>query len=101
MKAIQTFQLEQADQYWCNVDFFTTSHSSLYVEAKYKDDVRFICFSSMKYYQGPLVWQGLNFQIASTQEMLAFSRGQSRFDSLPNEHILEVCTLYYLDKPRQ
>lgn len=56
-------ELSNPDQYLCRVSMYRIGHSELYIRISKADDIRYMCFGSVHYYQGPMRWQGANFSL--------------------------------------
>ena len=100
MKALETFQLEEAIHYRCKIEAYTSTHSMLLVRIDFEGYVGYILFSFVQFFNGPKWWQGLDFQIASPQMTLDFMRRHSGFDYIKDREILDHYKLFHIERPR-
>jgi len=100
MRAIDTFRSDGASEYGCFVEYYTTVHSRLFLEIRFKHYVGYIQFWAVKFFSGPMMWHGLDFQVAPPEMTLEFIRNHREFDQIHDSIITDDYRLYYLDKPR-
>ena len=73
-EAQNIFEIDNPDEYLCRVHMYQKSHSWLSIEAhrKIANEYKpiFMKFGAVRYFEGPMWWEGANFYIASLAEYI-------------------------------
>ena len=98
--ASNVFNIKDPETYSCRVWHFSVGHSTLAIQvtrtqhSNSPDEVFFLEFDSVRYYEGPLTWHGANF---GTTSLESYAKLLHRLQSLePIEHTVPTET-YEID----
>jgi hypothetical protein len=92
--------------YYCQIWSYLISHSLMLARAYQGDfltgDVFYLLFEGVSYFEGPMSWQGTEFQIASTDECLAIMEKfrRAEIDDVPNRELLDYLHLFRCKTPQ-
>lgn len=86
--------LPNAEKYWCQIYHYNLGHSELSIHLVYETENYYLHFSGVRYFCGPMIWQGANFQLASAEQCLELVRRIRKSVQIPDEMIPEVFQLY-------
>lgn len=98
--AIKALQIDEPDKYWCQIQTYVVGHSTMYIEVSTREQAYYLHFPALRYFSGPLLWQGADFHIAASSECLRLARSMERFDPLDDDIIINQLVLYQIEKPR-
>lgn len=78
----------------CRVIGYIRSHSFMEIKVDYigvntSEDVFYIAFEGVEYFEGPMIWQGGQFRIMSPIDCLNLLHKLGRYEGIPDEYLLK------------
>jgi hypothetical protein len=79
---------------YCRVEGYRKSHSFMEIKVNYKDDLErdtavFLQLPGVEYFEGPMIWQGANFRLASSADCLKLLHQLGRYEGVEDEYLSE------------
>ncbi len=80
----------------CRVWRYMYSHSMLSINAFQLNPEKtyYLLFTSVEFYEGPLFWEGADYQIGSSGHCLDILHRTERFDDIPDAHLSKSFKLF-------
>ena len=90
------FPIEDYEQWTCQVRIYLVSHSQLQIRMENSEtqQVKFINFTGVEFYDGPLEWRGAGFFIGENSECLSILRKMDAYTKDSDDILLSEMSLF-------
>ncbi len=84
------FNLPTPDDWMCSMVRYTWSHSQLVFILQMADATHplKLAFQSVEYFEGPMIWKGVNFRLGSTEEYLQLFHNTQEYHNTSSDFAL-------------
>src|SRR5690606_22753871 len=86
------FSIDNPENYACVIRKYVVGQSVMHIEvvSNFKPpNIFYLVFYPVEYFCGPITWQGVNFEIASSEACLKVISQLERYDNIPDEKLME------------
>jgi len=95
------FNIENPEAYFCTVWSYLASHSMLLIrvdKGELDQEIFYLYFELVQYFEGPLKWKGANFCIGASDECIRLLHRKG-FEGLPQNYLLDQFSLFVVELP--